>query len=67
MFCKFPNYIITVTILYLLCSAILDEASIAAAAAGDARATICFVAPPVLNEELPPENECRSLFPQDTY
>ena len=37
--------------IHLLCSAWLEEASIAAAAAGDAIATICLGAPPLLKEE----------------
>ncbi len=38
--------------MYLLCSAILDDASIAAATVGEAKAIICFVAPPVLNGDI---------------
>ena len=36
---------------YLLVSAKFADKSIAAAAAGEASATICLVAPPVLNDE----------------
>ena len=47
---------------HLLCSAWLEEASIAAAAAGDAMATICLVAPPLLKEEFLTGAELRSAF-----
>ena len=40
----------------------MEDASIAAAAAGDARATICFVAPPVLNDEFLSGAEFLSAF-----
>ena len=40
----------------------MEEASIAAAAAGDAMATICLVAPPLLKEEFLTGAEFRSPF-----
>ena len=47
---------------YLLVSAKFADKSIAAAAAGEASATICLVAPPVLNDEFLSGTEVRLLL-----
>ena len=50
---------------YLLVSAKFADKSIAAAAAGEASATICLVAPPVLNDEFLSGTEVRLLLKLD--